>query len=495
MNKNAFKITALVATVAAASGGIGYWAAANRDMPAHTAQTDAAGEKKPLYWYDPMVPNQHFDKPGKSPFMDMELVPKYADEGDDGSSVKIDPSLVQNLGIRTAQVERATLSTSLDVAASIVLNNRQVAVVQARAGGYVERVYARAPGDLIGRGAPLADILVPDWTAAQHELLAMTKSGDASLVQAVRERLRLLGMPPDLIARVEKTGQAHPVVTVSAPIGGLIQTLDVRMGMTVSPGMTLAQINGLDTVWVEAAVPEAQAAKAAVGRSVATTLAAYPGEVFSGKVVAVLPETNIESRTLRVRIELPNRDGRLRPGMFAQARLDGGAAEPVLLIPSDAVIRTGKRNIVLVAMDGGRYWPVEVKLGQEGDGKVAILAGLEDGQKVVVSGQFLIDSEASLRGVVARLNGGKEEDSGAAKAGAAPKTHEGVGKVESIDGNELTLSHGPITSLGWDAMTMSFALAKPDMAKSVKVGDRIRFVIHEGEQGYVIDEIRMEAKQ
>jgi Cu(I)/Ag(I) efflux system membrane fusion protein len=413
MNKNTFKIVVLSFVLSAMSGGIGYWFAtsqrADETGMAKPVEKPVTAERKVLYWFDPMMPDQHFDKPGKSPFMDMQLVPQYADDSanpdGDAAGVRIDPRIVQNLGVRTTPVTRGALASPLDFAANVQLNNRQVAIVQARTAGFVERVYARAPGDVVARGAPLADLLVPEWTGAQNEFLAVLKTGDQGLIQSVRERLRSLGMSPGLIAQVEKSGQAHAVVTITAPIGGLIQTLEARTGMAVAPGATLAQINGLDPVGIEAAIPEVQAAQVAVGGRVSASLAAYPGEKFQGKVAALLPEADKESRTLRVRIEVPNHDGRIKPGMFAQVRLDAAKSVARLLIPSEAVIRTGKRNVVLVAIKGSRFAPVEVKLGQESNGQVAVLDGLEEGQDIVVSGQFLIDSEASLKGVVARMDG------------------------------------------------------------------------------------------
>jgi Cu(I)/Ag(I) efflux system membrane fusion protein len=183
----------------------------------------------------------------------------------------------------------------------------------------------------------------------------------------------------------------------------MIQALEVRAGMTLAQGMTLAKVVGLATVWLEAAIPEAQTGLVAVGKPVEARFAAYPGNVLRGRVVAVLPEANAESRTVRVRVELANPGGRLRPGMFAQIRLDAGDAQPVLTVPTEALIRTGQRNVVIVANDNGGFQPVEVQPGREVQGRTAILSGLQPGQKVVSSGQFLIDSEASLRGVLDRL--------------------------------------------------------------------------------------------
>ena len=391
----------LVALLIAASGSAGYWMARSHGaLPSATAQPAKA--RTVLYWYDPMMPDQHFPGPGKSPFMDMDLMPKYADEAGTNGAVTIDPAMVQNLGIRTAPVVRGTLDRSLSATAALQLDERQVAVVQARAAGFVERVYARAPGDVVAAGAPLVDLLVPDWSGAQHEFLALLATGDPQLTAAGRERLKLLGMPSELIARVEQTRTPHGVVTVRAPWAGVIETLDVREGMAVSLGATLAKLNGLSTVWLEAAVPEAQATDVKVGDAVSAAFSAYPGRTFEGRVSALLPEMNSDSRTLRVRVELPNRDGRLRPGMFATLQGKKVAHEPALLVPTEAVIRTGTRNLVLVAEAGGRYAPVAVTLGPEAGGQVAVREGLAEGQQVVVSGQFLIDSEASLRGVMAR---------------------------------------------------------------------------------------------
>lgn len=423
------RVTGLLVVAAAIGAGAAgeYWLAERRQMDdpvASAVKRESAppAQRKPLYWYDPMAPNQRFDKPGKSPYMDMQLVPKYADEGDDNGNatgVKIDSGLVQNLAIRLARVARKPFRPSLEAVANVVFNERKVAVIQARSSGFVERVYDLAPGDVVGKGAPLVDLLLPEWAAAQTEFLAMLHSGDKELAGAARERLKLLGMPAELVARIEESGQPRPVITMTTPVGGVIQTLEVRAGMSVGVGMTLAKINGLETVWLEAALPEAGGGQIGIGRQVAIRFAAYPGELFKGRVSAVLPENNADSRTQRVRIELPNRNGRFRPGMFAQVRMDAGEAVSVLMVPSEAVIHTGKRNVVILARDGGRFQPVEVETGREADGQTVILKGLQEDQQIVSSGQFLIDSEASLQGVLTRLGadpyGMPEQGAGSAK--------------------------------------------------------------------------------
>jgi membrane fusion protein, copper/silver efflux system len=477
VNGTTYRWTAVILGVALLAAAAGYYLARHGSAP-------AGGERQVTYWYDPMHPEQHFDRPGKSPFMDMQLLPRYADAGagaDAGggqsTAVRIDPGVAQNLGVRYATVERGPWTQGLDAVGSIVFDQRRVAVVQARTGGFVTGVHARAPGDVVARGAPLVDLLVPEWAGAQAEFIALLKGGDHALIDAARTRLTLLGMSEELIARVETERRVQTTVTIRAPIGGAIESLDVRDGMTVSAGATLVKINGIGTVWLEIAVPEAQGALATVGRSVEAQLTAWPAEIFRGRVLAVLPEANAETRTLRVRVELPNRDGRLKPGMFAQVRLETGGQQSVLQVASEAIIRTGTRNVVLVAGDNGRYTPTEVRLGPEASGRTVIVEGLDEGQKVVASGQFLIDSEANLAGVLARLQTG------------AASLHAATGKVESVAPGELMVSHGPIPSLRLPAMTMAFKLARPDLAAQLREGDTITFRFRQAGDDFVIEEL------
>jgi Cu(I)/Ag(I) efflux system membrane fusion protein len=377
-----------------------------------------------------------------------------------------------------AGAETRVLQPAVDAVGSVGLNERDVSIVQARANGFVERVYARAPGDVIAAGAPLADVLHPDWLAAQREYLAVRATGDAALAQAGRARLVLLGMPATLVERIEASGQPQAVTTITAPGGGLIAELMVRQGMTVSAGMTLARINGLGTVWVEAAVPEALGAAARLGQPAELRLAAFPGEVLRGKVAAVLPEASLETRTLRVRIEVPNPGGRLRAGMFAQVRLQGaGQGREVVTVPGEAVIRTGRRALVYVVDEPGRYRPVEVELGAEVDGRVAVLQGLSAGQQVVASGQFLIDSEASLQGLTA--------------AAAAPEFST-RGRVVEMEAGAITLDHEPVPALKWPAMTMPFQLAQPELARGLQAGDTVRFRFRQQGDEHIVTAIERE---
>lgn len=395
----------LAATLIAGGGGY-YLGQSGNDAAPASASADG---RKVLYYYDPMFPQQKFDKPGKSPFMDMELEPKYADGGGGASGaesgVSIDPSAMQNLGIRVVEAKMGSLAATLNVTGSVDFNQRDVAIIQARSGGFVSRVYARAPGDVIRAGAPIADVQLPEWGGAQTEFFAVRRLGKPELTAAARQRLRLMGMSDGLIASVERSGRTNGTITITSPISGVIQTLDARAGMTLAMGQTLAQVTGLGTVWLNAAVPEAQAGAVRIGQSATATLTAFPGETFGGRIIAILPTAQADSRTLTVRFELSNRGGRLRPGMFAQVAL-GGDARPALLVPTEAVIRTGARTIVMLAKGDGRYHPAEVRAGREGGGQTEILEGLAMGEKVVASGQFLLDSEASLTGIAVRPIGG-----------------------------------------------------------------------------------------
>jgi len=391
----------LMAAVLIAGGG-GYWLGQSGGAGGETAE--GAGEREILYWYDPMVPAEHYDNPNSLSSMGMKTQPKYVDDGAAAGGtpgVTIDPAAMQNLGIRVVPAQMGSLAGSLNVTGNIDFNQRDVAIVQARSGGFVARVYARAPGDVIRAGAAIADVQLPEWGGAQTEFLAVKRLGRPDLTAAARQRLKLLGMSDGLIASVERSGRTNSTIAITSPISGVIQTLDVRAGMTLTQGQTLAQVTGIGTVWLNAAVPEAQAGVVRVGQGASATLTAFPGETFGGRIIAILPAAQTDSRTITVRIELANRGGRLRPGMFAQVAL-GGTGSTALLVPSEAVIRTGTRTIVMLAIGNGRYQPAEVRTGREGDGQTEILEGLAVGEKVVASGQFLLDSEASLTGIPAR---------------------------------------------------------------------------------------------
>jgi membrane fusion protein, copper/silver efflux system len=318
----------ILAAVLVAGGG-GYWLGQRGGEDG----TPSASERKILYWYDPMVPAEHYDNPNSLSSMGMKTIPKYADEGatvGTAPGVTVDPAAMQNLGIRVVEAKLGSLAATLNVTGSIEFNQRDVAIIQARSGGFVSWVYARAPGDVIRAGAPIADVQLPEWGGAQTEFLAVKRLGKPELTAAARQRLRLMGMPEGVIAGVERSGRTNGTITITSPISGVIQTLDARAGVTLGQGQTLAQVTGIGTVWLNAAVPEAQAGSVRIGQSATASLSAFPGETFGGRILAVLPSAQVDSRTITVRIELTNRSGRLRPGMFANVAL-GGTPRTALL--------------------------------------------------------------------------------------------------------------------------------------------------------------------
>jgi Cu(I)/Ag(I) efflux system membrane fusion protein len=466
MKKNAMIAAIVAAGALGAVGAIGGYQLGKRQAAPAQAPAAAAEGRKPLYWHDPMVPGQKFDKPGKSPYMDMQLVPVYADEGADTGGVSISPRVQQNLGVRTAPVASAPLPLTVSAVGNVAFDEREVAVVQSRANGFVERVLVRAPLENVRRGQPLAEVTLPDWVAAQEEFLAVRRmqAGAApGLLDAARQRMLLAGMSEQQVRQVELGGRVLARQVLLAPRSGVVTELSAREGMAVAAGAPLYRINGLDTVWVNAELPENVVAQVPVGTQVSARAAALPDVELHGKVAAILPQVSAATRTLQARIELSNPGGRLAPGMFVTLSFAPRQRQPALLVPSEAVIRTGTRNLVMVEEGAGKFAPVQVELGAEAGGQVEIRAGLQAGQKVAVSGQFLVDSEANLKG------------SGQRMAGPAPLLHRGEATVEAVDKDEITLSHGPIATLKWPAMTMSFKLPRGGLPLHVAAGDRVSF--------------------
>lgn len=493
MKKILFFVLGALGLVVTGSG-TGYWLASKNMVhetaapPMPVGTTPNTSEKKPLYYYDPMYPQQKFDKPGKSPYMDMMLIPAYADEGADQGAVKISPRMVQNLGIRTAEVTEGVIDREVQVVGAVAFNERAVTVVQARVNGYIEKLFVRAPLDRVTRGQPLAEILAPEWVAAQEEYLALKNSAYASdaLRLAARQRLSVLGMPESTIAAIDAENKTRPRITLTAPSGGVIGELAVREGMTVAPGVMLFRINGLSSVWINADVPELQVAWLRPGSAIQAIVPAYPGEVFTGRVTALLPDVSNTTRTLKARIEVANPGGRLMPGMFATINVKAMPKPSVLRVPSEAVIQTGTRTVVLLATtasDGKpQFTPVEVETGAEANEMTEIKSGLTKGARVVLSGQFLIDSEASLRATGTRMGA----DVSAAPSAANMATHQGSGRVEHISKDSVTLSHGPIPTLKMGAMTMAFPVANAATTAGLEVGKAVTFEVRQTEKGELV---------
>ena len=441
-----------------------------------------AERKTPLYWYDPMFPQQKFDKPGKSPFMDMQLVPMVGGAGADEGKVIVSPRLEQSLGVRTAKVMRGVLGPAIEAVGSIVYNERDVELVQARANGFVEELYVRAPLDAVQKGQALAALFIPEWVAVQEEFLAAKRltthpgmDGLDSLVDGARQRMRLAGMPDDQIRLVEASGRVQARALLTAPRAGVIGELSAREGMTVMTGAPLFRINGLTTVWINAEVPESEAAVLSPGSLAQAHAAAFPDQMFRGKVEALVPEVDLGTRTLKARIELDNPGQRLVPGMFVTVSIASMNAASVLMVPTEAVIETGKRRVVIVAEGNGKFAPAEVDVGAEANGQSEIRKGLKADQEVVISGQFLIDSEASLKATVVRM----AEPSDA----SVSPSHHGNGVIKKVGTDSITIAHGPITSLKWGPMTMGFTLPAEGLPQGIVAGARVSFEIQEATSG------------
>jgi Cu(I)/Ag(I) efflux system membrane fusion protein len=385
-------------------------AAASPPAP-RAGDIDPSTGKRVLYWHDPMVPGQKFDKPGKSPFMDMQLVPVYADDAPDATGVAIDPRLQQNLGVRTAKAVAGSLSGALSAVGNVAYNERDVVLMQARSNGFVEKLFVRATLDRVRKGQPLAELYVPEWIAVQEEYLSAKRfrtQVDAlalgGLADAAAQRMRLAGMTDEQVRAVDAKGAVQPRFTITSPMDGVVGELSIREGMTVAPGAPLFRLNGLATVWVNAEVPESAAAEVRPGNTVQARTPALPGSVFKGRVSAILPEVNATTRTLKARIELTNPGLHLVPGMFATIDFTPTHRKEAVLVPSEAVIRTGKRTVVILAQGDGRFAPVDVETGIESRGQTEIRKGVEVGDTVVISGQFLIDSEANLKAAITRMS-------------------------------------------------------------------------------------------
>jgi membrane fusion protein, copper/silver efflux system len=469
---------------------------ARTNAVAPAAQPGSSGDKidpktgrKVLYWHDPMVPNQHFDKPGPSPFMAMQLQPVYADEGGDSGGVKIAPGLQQNLGIRYATVRRQDATEGFDAIGTTQFDESHAYEVQSRATGYIDHLYASAPQQHIGKGAPIASLFVPDWLAPQEEYLALRRSGsDASLLAASRERMRALAMPDGLIASLERSGQVQTHVVLTSPEAGVVSELNVRDGAQVSPGQTLAKIEGLSKLWLIVEIPEALTSSVKPGMAVDATVEADPTQHFKGQIREILPGISASSRTLQARLEIDNSAQQLTPGMLMRVRVSGQKPVSRLLVPSEAVITTGKRSVVIVKNADGGLQPVEITIGNDVGADTEVLAGLNDGDTVVASGQFLIDSEASLKSILPKLETASGAQAGASSP-AASSTYDTTGKVEAVTGAGITFSHQPVSALGWPAMTMTFNKPAPGAFADLKVGQTVHFFFKQSESGYQLTKV------
>lgn len=443
-----------------------------------------------LYWHDPMVPMERYPGPGKSS-MNMELIPKCADES--AAGVRVSPAMVQNLGIRTTPARMMDIAPVVVAVGRVEVDERLIAEVQTLTPGFVQTLAVRAEGEPVSRGSRIATVYSPELLGAQQEYAALVRiRGSAvtpGLREAARSRLRLLGLPAGAIQRLSSGGAPQRTYAVFAPVSGIVRDIGARPGAQVTPGQSIVTLADLSRVLVIAQIPEASLGNVGVGRLAEVTFPAYAGETFKGRVDYIFPSLDAESRTARARITLGNPGLRLKEGMFANVRIlgTGGMA---LVVPSEAVIETGRRKVVLVRRNDA-FLPIEVVTGREAGEMTEIVRGLERGAEVVVSGQFLIDSEASLTGMMQRLNANAPQQ----RQGQGLAVATGLIRTMDTDAGKVTIAHGPVPMMNWPPMTMTFSVQRPPMLRGFKAGSRVEFAFRKDGEAFVITSIKMAEKR
>jgi len=385
-------------------------------------------ERKPLYWVDPMVPGYKSDKPGKSPFMDMELVPVYEETatGASGASapqavggystIQVPSDRQQAIGVRLGKAETRELTKTIRAVGRVTFDETLHRQVHAKFEGYVERLFVDYTGKAVRRGQPLLSIYSPELLATQQEYLLALRArrqfqsstnpdvarGGVDLYDSARQRLLLWDISPGQIAELERTGKPEKALTLYSPVDGFVMTKNAVQGGRVMPADTLFDIAGLQRVWVEADVYESDAPFVAVGQTARVSLASLPGRAWTGRVAFIAPVFDEKTRTVRVRIELPNPDGTLKPEMFADAVLERPLGR-VVTVPEGAVLWPGTRTLVFVAKGDGRFEPRTVEAGAKVDGQWEIRKGIRPGEEVVTQANFLIDSESRLKAALSAM--------------------------------------------------------------------------------------------
>ncbi|RTR38701.1 efflux RND transporter periplasmic adaptor subunit [Shewanella canadensis] len=424
---------------------------------ADTQHSVSAAQDEPLYWVAPMDPNYTSDKPGKSP-MGMDLIPVYKKElgGIDAGpgTIMISPEVVNNLGVRTAKVELGLLHTKIETVGYVKYDEDQLIHVHPRVEGWIEKLYVKAAGDRVTVGQPLYEIYSPALVNAQEEYLLALDRNNSRLIQASRNRLKALQLPKNAITELKRSRKVKQNITFFAPQGGVVDNLNIREGFFVKPGNTLLSIGSLDQVWVDAEIFERQSSLVSTGLAVSMTLDYLPGKIWQGKVDYVYPTLDGKTRTLRVRLRFDNTQWELKPNMFAQVTIHA-KGEEVLLVPKEAIIRTGSSDRVVLALGEGRYKSIAVKVGRYDEKFAEILSGVSAGDIVASSAQFLLDSESSKTSDFKRMNSQDEDEN------PAPSTVWVEASINSLMAGHrmLNMDHQAIAEWDWPAMTMDFTVA------------------------------------
>ncbi len=452
----------------------------------------ASGETKPLYWVAPMDPNYRRDKPGKSP-MGMDLVPVYATPGEPDDVITISPAVENNLGVRTEPVRVGPLWRRIEATAYVGLDETLISNISTRTQGWISKLNINAEGERVRKNDLLFELYSPEIVNAQKEYLQARKRGEERLISGSVEKLRALGLVPAEIAALEKSGQVAENIRVVAPQDGVVSTLNVREGMYVQPNTIIMSLADLSSVWLQAEVFESQAEWVAAGQAARATLDYLPGQEFNGQVDYVYPVLDPKTRTLQVRLRFENPAELLKPNMYARVSIYGKLHPNALSIPREALIRSSGSNRVVVALGNGRFRVNEVLTGMESGDSVEILAGLDEGDRVVTSAQFLLDSEASLNGGIRRLS-----ENTLPQERQAPESVLASGRVEAVypDRRRIRITHGPIDALAWPAMTMEFDVLGATNLDTIQVNQNIRFSLAQQLAGdYAIIELGTESER
>jgi len=452
------------------------------------------GEKKILYWVAPMDPNYRRDKPGKSP-MGMDLIPVYEGDGEDDSKdrmpiVRIKPEVINNLGVRTETVKRGHLSRLINTVGYLDYDETLITHVHTRTEGWIERLRVRAEGEQVQHGQLLFELYSPALVNAQEEFLQALAGGNKRLIEASRERLGALDISRSQIDRLEKDRKVSQYIQFFAHQSGVLSVLNVREGMFIEPATDVMSIANLDRVWLLAEVFERQANWVKIGQPAEASLPSMPGEMMKGKVEYIYPDLDPKTRTLRVRMRFDNPDGILMPNMYAHVVIHGDAKHGVLNISREAIIREETGERVIIALGGGRFQARSVVAGIESGDRVEIRSGLEAGELIVVSSQFLIDSESSLKASLLRMEPMAEQ----AELETVERSIMATGMVRSVDpgSRRMNIRHDPIEALNWPAMTMDFNVTEDVSLNDIQAGDQIHFgLTKSGDDEYVINMIHV----
>ena len=419
MNKTQFILTACVVLVVGAGA---FWLGGRFSNPAGdtAAATTATGDREILYWVAPMDPTEIYDQPGKSR-MGMDLEPVYADEAGPSqtsdSAVRINPVVAQNMGIRYALSERRDLTRSIRTVGEVMIDEENLVEVNARISGWVEVLHVAFDGAPVRKGDPLLEIYSPELVTTQEEFLlalshrdALSEDASASaraaadrLVDAARQRLRNWELPASFIDMVESHRIVHRRVVIEAPSDGVVLSKNVTEGVRISAGQPLYRIADLSRVWIHASFYDFELPWISEGQAAKIEMSYLPGVQLTGEVSYIYPFLRQKARDVHVRIIVDNPDRELKPGMFANVQLAGRTLDDVVVVPSPAIIRSGERTLVFVDRGEGQVEPREVRIGAEADDWVQVMAGLDAGERVVVSAQFLIDSESRLQEAIAKM--------------------------------------------------------------------------------------------